>query len=120
MGELRVEMAADKEISGKYKKEESSATRVNIFLIASLLAGAAALAASVFYPSSKLVEEVKQLVAVMENITTSSCNNNQNTQGKSYILKTSTFSRGAFFTFLSSSRKLPPRENKTHMPLWRK
>ena len=26
----------------------------------------------------------------------------------------------AFFALLSSSRKLPQRENKTHMPLWRK
>ena len=25
-----------------------------------------------------------------------------------------------FFVLLSSSRKLPPHENKTHMPLWRK
>ncbi|KAK3087010.1 hypothetical protein FSP39_000285 [Pinctada imbricata] len=69
MGELKVEMAADKELAGKEKKEDANASRVNIALVASLLVAAAALAASVYYPSAKLVEEVKDLVRLMENIT---------------------------------------------------
>lgn len=89
MGELRVEVGnseSSDEMAGSGNKSDVESGKSTIFLILTILGGAAGLAAAVWYPTAALVDELKLLVTHLENqtaIINSISNKQLPSQGKS-------------------------------------